>query len=116
RSVAPHDNGTSGPLFDRRLVGRAVLLVAGAGLLLGGLTSGQAGAAVVLVGVGAPLAAWSFVRLVPPGTARAAPGLPAAILVRGVLTFSFFGTDAFVPLALTEVRREPGWVVVALTA
>ena len=30
--------------------------------------------------------------------------LPAAVLLRGVLTFAFFGVDAYVPLALVEWR------------
>jgi MFS family permease len=31
--------------------------------------------------------------------------LPAAVLVRGLLTFSFFAGDAYVPLTLTSVRH-----------
>jgi MFS family permease len=40
----------------------------------------------------------------PRGTLRAAPGQPAAIVVMALLGVSFFGAEAFVPLALTEVR------------
>jgi len=111
--VAPEpDTGA----VDRRRVLQALTLTAGAGLVLAGLTSGAVPTAVALVLVGTPLAAAAFVRLVPRGTARFAPGLPAAVAVRGVLTFAFFGTDAFVPLALTKVRDQPGWVAgVALT-
>ena len=43
-------------------------------------------------------------RLTPPGTLRAAAGLPVVILSRGMLTFAFFGTDTFVPHALTAGR------------
>lgn len=35
---------------------------------------------------------------------RGRAGLPAVIASRGVLTFAFFGTDAFVPFALTNGR------------
>ena len=35
----------------------------------------------------------AFTRLVPPGTLRLAPGLPAAVAIRGLVTFAFFGTD-----------------------
>jgi MFS family permease len=35
---------------------------------------------------------------------RAAPRLPAAVLTRGVLTFTFFSAEAFVSLAMTSVR------------
>ena len=52
----------------------------------------------VLVGLG-PLR-----RLTPPGTLRGAAGLPAVVLSRGLLTFAFFGTDTFVPHALTDGR------------
>jgi MFS family permease len=37
-------------------------------------------------------------------TARA--GLPATILCRGLLTFTFFGADAYVTLAVTAVRHR----------
>lgn len=96
---------------------RAVVLAAGAGLVLGGLAAGSPLLALPLVVAGVPLAAWAFVRLVPPGTARVARGLPAAVAVRGVLTLAFFGTDAFVPLALTDGRGTDDWVAgTALTA
>lgn len=56
-------------------------------------------------------------RLTPPGVLRAAPGLPATILSRGLLTAAFFSGDAFVPLALRDVRGSASWVVgIALTA
>jgi MFS family permease len=95
----------------------AVVLVAGVALVLGGLGAEQVALAVALVVVGGPLAAWAFVRLVPPGTARLRPGLPAAVAARGILTFAFFGTDAYVSLALTDARDQPTWVAgLALTA
>jgi MFS family permease len=40
-------------------------------------------------------------RLLPVGTFSARRGLPATILSRGLLTFTFFGADAFVTLAIT---------------
>jgi MFS family permease len=70
-----------------------------------------------LGGVGLAIAIWAFIRLVPPGTLRAARGYPTAILLRGVLTFAFFSIDAYVALLLVEVR---GWSAaeagIALTA
>jgi MFS family permease len=100
----------------RRRVLLAGVLTVGAAAVLGGLTAGSLVPAAALLVLGTPVAAWAFVRLVPAGTARAAPGMPAAVAVRGVLTFAFFGTDAFVPLALTDVRDQPGWVAgLALT-
>ncbi|HEY7207047.1 MAG TPA: MFS transporter [Gaiellaceae bacterium] len=53
------------------------------------------------------LVGWRPARtLFPPGTLRAAPGLPATVLVRGLLIFGFFGADTFVPLMLVQVRGE----------
>lgn len=44
--------------------------------------------------------------LFPAGTATARAGLPATVLVRGLLTFAFFGADTFVPLMLVAVRHR----------
>jgi MFS family permease len=44
--------------------------------------------------------------LLPAGTLRGAPGLPAAVAARGLQTFSFFGAQAFLPLALQDVRGQ----------
>jgi MFS family permease len=106
--------GDAVPDDDRRR--DALVLVAGVALVLGGLGAHQAWLAVVLVVAGALPAAWAFVRLVPAGTVALHPGLPAAIAARGILTFAFFGTDAYVSLAVTDVRHQPTWVAgLALT-
>lgn len=95
----------------------AVVLVAGVALVLGGLGAEPVPLAAALVVVGVPPAAWAFVRLVPPGTARLRAGFPAAVAARGILTFAFFGTDAYVSLAVTDARDQPTWVAgLALTA
>jgi MFS family permease len=58
-------------------------------------------------------------RLLPAGTLRARRGLPATILSRGLLTFAFFGADAYVTLTITTVRHHStiaaGGVVTAST-
>ncbi len=74
----------------------ATLLMIGLGqaLPLGGLL------AVVGIGIGAP----ALYRLLPKGAFRAAAGMPAAIACMGLLTLSFFGVDAFLPLVMTELR------------
>jgi len=85
----------------------ALLLAFGAGLLIAGLTaSNQVLLVPALVGAGVLLGLPAFIRLVPAGTVRAVAGVPATVLARGVQTFAFFGTDAFVPLAIQEVRQE----------
>ncbi|MGW7415124.1 MFS transporter [Streptomyces sp. NPDC054863] len=57
-------------------------------------------AALALLGVFAP-------RLLPPGTLRAARGLPASVLLRGLASGVFFTLEAFVPLMLVTVREVP---------
>src|SRR5262249_40883064 len=55
-------------------------------------------------------------RLVPAGPLTGRPGLPATIASRGLLTFAFFGADAYVTLALTAVRhRSPVVAGLAVT-
>jgi predicted MFS family arabinose efflux permease len=54
--------------------------------------------------VGTALVVAAFGPLTPPGTLRLAPGLPAAIFLRGVLTVGFFALFAYVSLALIEWR------------
>jgi len=111
----PSDAEAGAPRDDDR-VRDAVVLVAGAALVLGGLGAHQPALAAALVVVGGLLGAWAFVRLVPEGTLSLHPGLPAAIAVRGILTFAFFGTDAYVSLAATEAHHAPTWVAgLALT-
>jgi MFS family permease len=74
--------------------------------------------------IGVPLAiagallAWRMLpRLLPEGTIRLAPGLPAAIATMGLLNLAFFGVDAFVPLALTDIRgTSTRFAGLALTA
>src|SRR5690606_29077950 len=82
----------------------SLVLVAGVALVLGGLGAHQPALAVALVAMGAVPAVWAFVRLVPPGTITLRPGLPAAVAARGILTFAFFGTDAYVSLAVTKAH------------
>lgn len=90
------------PLRRRRLV-EATRVAAGAAIAVAGLTADR-WLLVPALAVGATLALGPLSRLTPPGTLRGASGLPAAIASRGVLTFAFFGLDAFIPFALTNGR------------
>lgn len=95
----------------------AVQVAVGVALVTGGLAASPWWEAAGLVVAGVAIGAPAFVRLVPAGTLRAAPGLPAAVLARGLLTFAFFGADAYVPLALTDTRGTSTTVAgVAVTA
>jgi MFS family permease len=102
----------------------AIQLALGAGLLLTGLgwrdrleLDRSAGVpfqvdlpapviAVALAVAGALIAVPAMRDLLPPGTLRLAPGLPAAIAAAALLNIGFFGVDAFVPLALVDLRGQ----------
>lgn len=102
---------------DRDRLRRVVLLVLGVGAVLAAASDAPVVLAVGLVTVGLPLAAWAFVGLVPAGTVRLVPGVPATVAVRGILTCAFFGADAYIPLAVIDGRRAGTWVAgAALTA
>ncbi|HEY0443432.1 MAG TPA: MFS transporter [Candidatus Limnocylindrales bacterium] len=104
-AVRPSEAGGADPFAEvrRRLPG-ALLVTVGAGLAVAGLTSGTIIPGVPLVAAGVVAGVPAFARLTPPGTLRAARGLPSAVLLRGVLTFAFFCADAYVPLALQDWR------------
>ncbi len=93
------------PSEEHRLID-AVRTAAGAGLVLAGLTADHplVGAASVVFGVAVGLPALR--RLLPAGSLLGRPGLPATMLSRGLLTFAFFGADAFVTLSITTARHR----------
>jgi len=98
----------------------AIRTAAGATMILAGLTlaagSGAVPAGLALIVAGGAVGLPALRRLVPPGTLTARPGLPATILGRGLLTFAFFGADAYVTLAITAVRhRSPVVAGIAVT-
>jgi len=75
----------------------------GAGLLLAGLSASSLLAAVALVCAALAIGLPALRRLLPDGTLRARAGLPVVVLSRGLVTFAFFGGDAFVTLAVISV-------------
>lgn len=124
--VVPAGLVTLGPLMripphpdEHRRAARlsdALAVTAGTGLVLAGASIHVIYATLPLAIAGGALAIPAFIRLVPSGTVRLAPGLPAAVALRGLLMFAFFGTEAYVPLALTEVRHTSSTVAgLALT-
>jgi MFS family permease len=103
------------PAVEHRLID-AVRVAAGSGLLLAGLTSHSALATGALVVGGLAVGLPALRRLVPTGTLTAQPGLPAAILSRGLLTFAFFGGDAFVTFTITiALHHSTATASVAIT-
>lgn len=89
---------------DRGRIPAALRLSAGTVTLLAGLSAGRVLFAVPLVAVGLVVAVPALRRLMPSGGGAPGRGLVAALATRGMLTFAFFGAEAFVPLALTTLR------------
>ncbi|MFI0374322.1 MFS transporter [Actinomadura sp. 1N219] len=91
------------PPVDKGRYLAAVVVAAGAGGLLYGLD--RPGWTMALTAVaGLAGLAFGLPRLLPAGTLRLRRGLPSVILVRGLLSGAFFGTDVFIPLALTRLH------------
>ncbi len=94
----------------------AIRVAAGSALVLAGLDGGSILLGLGLFAAGLVVGVRPLLRLLPAGTLRARPGLPMAVLSRGMLTFAFFGTDTYVPLAITAVRgRSPAIASLAVT-
>ena len=81
-------------------------VAAGTGCVLAGLERREPWLALGLLLLGCVIGVGPLRRLLPPGTVRARSGLPVVVLTRGLLTFAFFGADAFVPLLITSVRGQ----------
>jgi len=96
-----------------RTAAGAAMLLAGLGLAAG---SGTILPGLALIAGGGVAGLPALRRLVPAGTLTGRPGLPATIASRGLLTFTFFGADAYVTLAVTAVRhRSPVVAGLAVT-
>ena len=103
---------------DARRAFDAVRLALGSTLLLGALTVGgvrlelagqelaiaRLPVALVLAAAGAWLAIGALRHLLPTGTLLLRPGRPAVVAVVFGIAFAFFGTEAFVPLTVVDVR------------
>lgn len=96
----PAEPGRSG---GRRALD-AVQLAIGSTLLLSALSVGSALPAVVLATSGGWLAVRGVRHLLPPGSLRLAPGRPSVVVATFGVAFAFFGTEAFIPLTVVEVR------------
>lgn len=112
----PTGEAASGAPVLRGPIGWSLRLATGVGLLVAGLGSVSLLAIPLVVG-GIVLALPSLKRLLPQGTLRGAGGIPAAVAARGLQTFAFFGAQAYLPLALKEVRGQRAAVAgIVLTA
>ncbi|MGO4421116.1 MFS transporter [Streptomyces sp. MCAF7] len=97
------DRGEPSPAMNRRRILLALAVASGAGLLQ---YAGQDLDWISLIPAAAGLALLvpCVLRLLPRGTFRAARGLPAVVLLRGVAAGSFLGAESFVPLMLVTER------------
>jgi MFS family permease len=113
RPLGPRGNPAP---VGKRLIAAAALTIGAAGFTAGlGLGLQPIGVTLTLGGIA--LAVPALRHLMPEGTLRAAPGLPAALALMGLLNLVFFGVDAFVPLALSTVRGQSAvFTGLALTA
>jgi MFS family permease len=105
-SAAPEAEHEAAAATVRHLP-NALLAAAGAGLLVAALTVEAVPVAVAGAVIGAALLVPAFRRLTPAGTLALAVGVPAAVLLRGVMTFAFFAGDAYIPLLLQTWRGTP---------
>jgi MFS family permease len=95
----------------------AVRLTAGVALALFAVSVNSLLPSLLMAAVGLAVALPAFERLLPDGTLRARNGLPAAVCLRGLLAFGFFGAEALIPLGLATSRDVPPSLVgLALTA
>jgi MFS family permease len=96
---------TASPEPGQVRIGLGWALLAGAailGLTLAGEQLSDGGPLPWLVLAVSAIALFvGVVRVLPTGTFRAASGLPAVVLVRGLIALAFGGVGAFVPLLLT---------------
>ena len=106
-AAAPPEEHAAAAATIRRLP-NALLAAAGAGLLIAALTAQRR---CVFVdrwrGHRARAPAPGVPPPTPPGTLVLAAGVPAAVLLRGVMTFAFFSGDAYIPLLLQTWRGTP---------
>ncbi|MFG3207613.1 MFS transporter [Streptomyces sp. NPDC048192] len=103
RASGPVDEEAGAASFDRRRIRLALGISAGAGLVQYAaqdlrplsLLPGLAGGALLVPAVRG---------LLPPGTYRAARGMPSVVLLRGLAAGSFIAAESFVPLMLVTQR------------
>ncbi len=105
-AAAPPGEHAAAVATIRRLP-NALLAAAGAGILVASITAEDARLLVAGSVIGLVLLVPAFRRLTPAGTLALVAGVPAAVLLRGVLTFAFFGGDAYLPLLLQTWRDTP---------
>jgi MFS family permease len=100
------DSTSGARSIDEHALGDALRTAVGGALVLQALASSAPVVAAALAALGLAVGVPALRRLLPGGTLAARRGLPATILSRGLLTFAFFGADAYVTLAFTTVLHH----------
>jgi MFS family permease len=130
RSLAPSDDeatardeaATVTPPGDARRLGDSTRLALGAAVAIAvvslSLSSELPGAVRWIAGAAALVVIALLVhRLLPQGTFTARRGLPAAVLLRGLIAAAFFAAEVYLPLLLHDRYGLPPWLSgVTLTA
>ncbi|MFC8985918.1 MFS transporter [Streptomyces sp. NPDC014603] len=95
--------GKRRPSFDRRRIRLAFAISLGAGLLQYAAQDLR-WMSLLPAAAGVALLVPAVLGLLPPGTWRAARGLPSVVLLRGIAAGSFIAAESFVPLMLVTQR------------
>jgi MFS family permease len=103
RAAGRPDPGPDVPWW-RGPVTASVALTAGTALLLAALELTSPIALVLLALLGLTVATVTLRQVAPAGTLSARRGVGAGIAIRGLLCAVYFGSEAFLPLGLTESR------------
>jgi MFS family permease len=113
RGLRSDDNNSAGS--NRLLL--SLMMAFGAGMVLAGTAFDTIPIVLPLIAAGAPIVLFALLRLFPAGTFLARRGMPVAIAVMCLMSVTFFGAEAFLPFALTDIRdQSPTVAGLALTA
>ena len=104
RPLPPPAPAGNRPRTDQRRALDAVQLAGGSTMVLAALGVGQPVLAVALALGGLVLGISALRHLLPEGTLRLARGRPSVVVAIFAVAFAFFGTEAYVPLTMVEVR------------
>jgi MFS family permease len=105
-TAAPAAEHEAAVATARRLP-NALLAAFGTGMLVAALTVESLPVVVAGSVIGGAMLLYAFRRLTPRGTLSLVAGVPAAVLLRGVMTFAFFVGDAYIALMLQTWRGTP---------
>jgi hypothetical protein len=98
-------------------ISNGVRLAAGVGLLLTAFSREFSASNAIFAVCGSWMAVPALGRVVPGGFWLASSIIPAAVFAKFLLGFAFFGTEGFVPLAMTEIHgTSAAYAGLSLTA